>query len=455
CGKGNNGGDGLAVARQLYTRARPRELHVFLAVPAGELTPDAAMQLRMLEVSGCPVTFGLTSAMRRADVVVDALLGTGLHGPAKGRMAELIGEINNGFPDARIVALDMPSGMASDTADSEGEYVRAHHTVTFTAPKVGQVLPPNCDSVGELRVSAIGSPESYYSQGWLSLVERIWFASLVAARAPGSNKGTFGHVLVVAGSRGKTGAAAMAGMAALRAGAGLVTVATPASALAGVAHFAPELMTVEVPETSAGTFSKAALSAVLELARGKDVVAIGPGLTMHPETVAMVRALNAELRLPVVLDADGLNAVAGSVWKAEGPRILTPHPGEMARLCGLSIAEVQSTRMETAQAFAMARGATVVLKGQRTLIAFPDGEVWINPTGSPAMATGGTGDVLTGLTAGLLAQKVVAPALAVAGAVWLHGRAGELGAATLGEQAFVATDLLRFLPEAMRECATV
>lgn len=455
CGKGNNGGDGMVIARQLFTRFHPRALHVFLAAQADELSPDAAAQLRMLEVCGCPVSFELTPEMRRADIVLDALLGAGLRGPATGRMAELIGEINQGFPDAKVVAVDIPSGMASDDAATEGEHVRAACTVTFTAPKIGQVMPPNCDHVGELRVGAIGSPEALYEHVSLSLLEPRWFTPLFARRKPSAHKGDFGHVLVVAGSRGKTGAAAMAALSALRAGAGLVTVATPRSALASVAQYAPEYMTAALPETPDGTISLAALEVIRHLARDKEVIAIGPGLTTNSETVEVVRRLFAELPQLVIIDADGLNALATAEWTAAGPRVLTPHPGEMSRLCGTTTAAVQQDRLATARSFAASRGASLVLKGQRSLIAFPSGEVWINPSGTPAMATGGTGDILTGLAAGLLAQHPNEPNLAVAAAVWLHGRAGELGAACLGEQALIATDLLRFLPEAQRECAAL
>lgn len=455
CGKGNNGGDGMVIARQLFTRIHPRALHVFLASPTDGLSPDAAAQLRMLEICGCPVSYELTPEMRCADIVLDALLGTGLRGPATGRMAELIGEINQGFPDAKIVAVDIPSGMTSDDALTEGECVRACYTVTFTAPKIGQVLPPNCDQVGELRVGAIGSPESFYDHTTVSLVEPRRFAPLFARRKPSAHKGDFGHVLIVAGSRGKAGAAAMAALSALRAGAGLVTVATPCSALASVAQYAPEYMTAALPETSDGTMSQAALEVIRHLARDKDVIAIGPGLTTNPETVEVVRTLFAELPQPVIVDADGLNALAATEWTAAGPRVLTPHPGEMARLCGTTTSAVQQDRLATAQSFATSRGVSLVLKGQRSLIAFRSGEVWINPSGSPAMASGGTGDILTGLAAGLLAQHPNQPDLAIAAAVWLHGRAGELGAACLGEQALIATDLLRFLPEAQRECAAL
>jgi len=457
CGKGNNGGDGFVVARQLHTRLRPRRLDVVLASLPGELRGDAAENLRMLLACGCPVAQEIAPEMREATIVVDALLGTGLKGPAAGRMAGLIREINHGFPRAKIVALDIPSGLGSDSGAVEGGVVRADYTITFTAPKIGQVMPPGCDYVGDLRVCPIGSPPELMDRDdsiFLSLIEAAFFARLFAPRDRGSHKGDFGHVLVIGGSRGKTGAAAMAGVAALRAGAGLVTVASAESAIGSIASHAPEIMTEPLPETEAGSISLRAfddecLSSVIER---KTVVALGPGLGTHPDTAEVVRRLVSEISAPLVIDADGLNALAGTEIRGHS-LILTPHPGEMARLTGKNVAGIQTDRIGTARTFATDRGVTLVLKGQRTLIAFPDGRVWINPTGSPAMASGGSGDILTGLLAGFLAQFPAEPENAVAAAVYLHGLAGELGAAEIGEKALVATDLLQFLPEAMEQCA--
>jgi len=306
-------------------------------------------------------------------------------------------------------------------------------------------------------VVAIGSPSSLYEDDPsinLSLVEGQQLASLFVPRARGAHKGDFGHVVVIGGSRGKTGAAAMAGMAALRAGAGLVTVATAESAVPVVAAHAAELMTEPLAETAGGGISLEDLTSgrLTALIANKDVVAIGPGLGTNPETVELVRCLVAECALPVVVDADGLNALAGTEFRGRS-LTLTPHPGEMSRLAGVATAEIQADRVGVARRFATSRGATVVLKGQRTLVAFPDGRVWINPTGTPAMASGGSGDILTGLIAGLIAQFPADGDRAIAAAVYLHGRAAELGAMELGEQALLATDLLEYLPEAMDECA--
>jgi NAD(P)H-hydrate epimerase len=457
CGKGNNGGDGLVIARQLFTRVGPRSLDVVLTSDPAEFKGGAAENFRMLSACGCPYSREITGAMRTADLIVDALLGTGVRGPASGVALEFIREINTGFPLASVVAVDIPSGLPSDSGLEADEYVRAHHTVTFTAPKVAQVLPPYCDCLGQLHVVAIGTPASLYEDDPLinlSLVEARQLASLLAPRARGAHKGDFGHVVVIGGSRGKTGAAAMAGMAALRAGAGLVTVATVESAVPVVAAHAPELMTEPLAETAGGGISLAALTSgrLSALLAGKAVVAIGPGLGTNPETVELVRRLVAECTLPMVVDADGLNALAGTEFRGRS-LTLTPHPGEMSRLAGTATAEIQADRVGVARRFATSRGATLVLKGQRTLVAFPDGRVWINPTGTPAMASGGSGDILTGLIAGLLAQFPAEADRAIAAAVYLHGRAAELGAMEMGEQALLATDLLEYLPEAMDECA--
>jgi ADP-dependent NAD(P)H-hydrate dehydratase / NAD(P)H-hydrate epimerase len=453
CGKGNNGGDGMAIARQLHTRFRPEALHVVLLAAPEDLKGDAAANYRMLEACGCPVLHSIPAAARNATLVLDALLGTGISGPAAGRMLEAIHEINEDFPLAKVVAVDIPSGMPSDSGESAGECSRVDATVTFTAPKIAQVTPPNCDGVGDLVIAPIGSPPELYEDDdsvWLSLIEPAMFAELLAPRPPAGHKGTFGHVLIVAGSRGKTGAAAMTGIGALRAGAGLVTVASAASAVPVIASHAPELMTAPLEENDAGTISSSVdLAAIAE---GKTVVAMGPGLGRHSDIEDLVARAAKRLPQPMVLDAD---ALWGRLEPARSIRVLTPHPGEMSRLTGKPTAEIQRDRAGAARAFATERGVILVLKGQRTVVAFPDGRVWINPTGTPALGTGGSGDVLTGLIAGFLAQFPHEPDRAVAAAVYLHGLAGEIGARSMGEKCLIATDILEYLPDAMEECAAV
>jgi len=433
CGKGNNGGDGLVIARQLWTRFKPVSLHILLAAPPEEFH-GAAANWAMVQAISIPTSLSVEPDLRLATLVVDALLGTGLRGPAEGRALELIREMNSGFPLATIVSVDVPSGLHAG-----GESVHAAYTVTLAAPKTELILPPTCERAGAITVASIGIPREFIedeSAHWLNLVEPGMFARFFAPRERGAHKGSFGHVVVIGGAQGKGGAAAMSGSAALRSGAGLVTVATDPRERATVTTLMPELMTCE---WSDGVGER-------------DVLALGPGLGSDPEAAALALDLFANASVPAVVDADALNALSTTALNATGRlRVLTPHPGEMSRLCGCGIAAVQSDRVGTARRFAAERACVVVLKGQRTVIALPDGRVFINPTGTPAMATAGSGDILTGLIAGLLAQFPHDAVDAILAAVWLHGRAGELGANQLGEQSLTAMDLLKYLPSAMRE----
>jgi ADP-dependent NAD(P)H-hydrate dehydratase / NAD(P)H-hydrate epimerase len=330
--------------------------------------------------------------------------------------------------------------------------------VTFTAPRPAHVFSGL--TIGPTVIAPIGSPpEAIASSLGLHLSTPADFAPLLASRTRDANKGSYGHVLVIGGSLGKAGAAAMAGFSALRAGAGLATVATPKSVLPTVAGFHPEVMTEPLAETEAGAISPRSLEAGLDvLLERKTVIAIGPGISRNPETAKFVRAMLQPgvvgAAIPIVLDADALNAVGGLAEQLNGRErnfIITPHPGEMARLTGLTIAEIQAKRLEVARRFASEHELIVVLKGHRTLIASPDGSVWVNPTGNPGMATGGTGDVLTGIVAGLIAQHPQQAPAATAQAVYLHGLAGDLASESFGESSLVATDLVRFLPAAFSE----
>jgi NAD(P)H-hydrate epimerase len=430
-----------------------------LVADPDELRGDAALNLAMLHACGVQEYHDFGPEMRTATLVIDAVLGTGMKGPAQGAALNAILEINRAFPFAKVFAVDIPSGLSGDIGAIPGEYVRADATVTFTAPKVCHVIPPAANMMGDLRIAPIGSPAALYEDDagiQLALITPASIASLFAPRARDSNKGRYGHVLIVAGSRGKSGAAAMAGLAALRAGAGLVTVACPASALAGVASHSPEIMTEPLPETSAGVLSIEAFDRIAELAHQRTLLAIGPGIGTEDETRQLVMRLFADIAKPMVVDADALNCLAGQNWKAGNAlRVLTPHPGEMSRLAGHTITEIQADRIPAARSFAMERNVPLVLKGEATLIGFPDGRVWVNPTGSPAMATGGTGDILTGMIGGLLGQFPDDPGRAVAGAVYLHGLAGEIAARHLTEQSVIATDLLTYLAEGIRGIANV
>ena len=455
CGKGNNGGDGFVIARQLWQQRICASLSVIEISDAARLAGDAAGARKMLVASGCPILAEIPDEAFYSTLVIDALLGTGIRGAVTGKAAEWIHIINSRFPYAAKIAVDLPSGFPTDEAEPAGEYVNTGHTVTFTALKRSQAFSPSYEAMGQLRVCPIGTPDDLCETNpelQLRLVTIPDLQSLFTPRPRNSNKGMYGHVLVVGGSTAKPGAPSMAGLAALRAGAGLSTVASSESAIAAIAGYSPALMTEPLAETSSGNVSDAALERIQELLKNKTVLALGPGLGTERSTVALVRDLYHSAEIPMVVDADGLNAMVGADLKTDRIRVLTPHPGEMGRLVGMSAKQVQAARFEIAAKFARDTNTTVVLKGDRTLIAFPGGETWVNPTGSPALATGGTGDILTGMVAGLMAQHSRDWKRAVVAAVWLHGRAAQLGEIELGEESFIATDLLRFLPAAIQEC---
>lgn len=476
CGGGNNGGDGLVVAR--WMRQRQVRVLTLVFAPENKMRGDAAGALAQLrgEFKTGPepvfVTDAAAWAAQRAellscDVVVDALFGTGLVRPVRTWLAEVIAEVNRDFRRP-VIAVDVPSGLGADgeglTEAPDAPVLRATRTVTFTTPKLGHYLSRHAPQVGQLEVVPIGIPSELLASDEACQVRLTTPGEVgryLTPRRRNAHKGDFGHVLVVAGSVGKSGAAVLAATAALRAGAGLVTAAVPRSVLPLVAAGRPELMTEPLPETSAGQASfkglDAAARGALVAARmgGMTVVALGPGLTHGEETAELARGWVAAAAIPVVLDADGLNAFAGHRETLRVPHggVLTPHPGEMARLFEVTTAEVQARRLYFAQRLAAETGAVAVLKGQYSLIADPGGEVFINPTGNPGMATAGAGDVLTGVIAGLIAQfperRLVET---VAAAVYLHGLAGDRAAGRVGEMALLAGDIVAALPEALSAC---
>lgn len=455
CGKGNNGGDGFAAGRHLAEAGVGVE--VVALHDASEYSGDAAAMLAKLarKPKVTKTESGIREVAAKSDhaVIVDAILGTGFHPPLTELYAAAIDAVNqSGVP---VHAVDIPSGLEADRMTAQhGPHVQAESTTTFTALKPVHVFTLEPETV---TVRQIGTPpEAVSSKLQLNLIDAGSLAFLGVPRKRESNKGDYGHVLVLGGSTGKSGAAAMTGMAALRAGAGLVSVACPKSVLSTVASFAPELMTVPLEETTVGGFSVVNFEQMRTLAEGKRVVAVGPGAGLDEETQQFIRAFVDRCEVPVVLDADGLNAFAGhaqNLTPIRHPLILTPHPGEMARLVKQTVAEVQNNRINTARWFAQEHGCYLVLKGHRTLVAEPSGEVWINTTGNPGMATGGTGDVLTGILAGLVAQYPQRIGEAVSAAVYLHGRAGDIAAEHFGERAVIATDLISALPEAFQEIA--
>jgi len=461
CGRGNNGGDGFVIARRLGTRAEALLLGARDGVEGDARTHLLACERsggRVVVVADAAAWAGALPRLEEADLIVDAVLGTGLRSEPTGLAAEAIAVIARRFESGvPVVAVDLPSGLPSDGGAVDWPAARATVTVTFGSPKRGHVLPPACGHVGELVVADIGIPAECVAAAnpSLFLLEDADGAEAFPLRRRGAHKGDFGHVLIVAGSVGKTGAAVLAAGGALRAGAGLVTVATPAPCLAVVAAARPEAMTEPLPSTPGGGFDEAGLPRLLELAGERDAVVLGPGLGRDPGTRALVRAFVRECPVPLVIDADGLNALAAGGGEASAldalrrgaPTVLTPHPGEMARLAGGRASEIQRERPERAVALARETGAVVVLKGERTLVAEPSGRAAVAATGNPGMATGGTGDVLAGVVGSLLARH--GALLSATAAVIVHGRAGDLAARERGEEGMTAGDVVEALPAAI------
>jgi ADP-dependent NAD(P)H-hydrate dehydratase / NAD(P)H-hydrate epimerase len=458
CGKGNNGGDGLVVLRTLLLMGY--DATAFVLAPFDSLSADAAINLRAARELGLPVESVPTeqswldalSRIATADVVVDAILGTGLSAALHGLYRKAIVDLNG--LDSYRVALDVPSGLSSDSGVVPGEAFEADLTVALAAPKVCHFIPPACDHCGDVEVVEIGIPPRFLvgPEPRIETLDPEELALLLTPRSPRSHKGTYGHLLVVAGSVGKTGAAIMAAEAALRSGVGLVTVASAKSAIPMMAPRLPEAMWVPLPETDSGAIAHEARPRLEELLRERSALAIGPGLGLHEETVRLVQEVVSGLSIPAVVDADAVNALATSGERTPpGGRIcLTPHPGEAGRLLGQSAAEVERDRVRSARKLAAERGTHVVLKGYRTLVSDLAGNLKVNLTGNPGMATGGTGDVLTGILGGLLAQGIaIEDALGLG--VYLHGYAGDLAAADLGETSLIATDVIEKLPRAFRD----
>jgi len=473
CGKGNNGGDGLVAARHLrVTGIEPRVY--FFGDPA-KLTGDAGENFQRWRDTGGAVNVvnsesewqKVSDAIASSDVIVDALLGTGLRGVVTGMTGKAISTVNEFSKNAMaprpslIISVDMPSGLPSDGEAAEGPVLCAHQTVTFTAPKIGQLVSADAACTGALEVRQIGSPAQLveeFGKGELRWASPEEFTKLSLVRAADSNKGTFGHVLLVAGALGKSGAAVLSGRMALRAGAGLVTIATPAVVLPVVAAAQAEYMTVPLQATHAGTVTlKNVQTGKWEkIEKGKSVLAIGPGLGTEAQTQQCIRKMVRSTELPVILDADGLNAFDGradELGKRESKFLaITPHPGEMARLLGKSIREVQDDRLKAALEAARRWNAHVILKGFHTLIAAPDGKVFVNTTGNAGLAKGGTGDVLTGLLAALTAQfKTGEWLLVLALGVYLHGLAADIGVTRMDASGLIADDVISLIPEARRK----
>lgn len=457
-GRGNNGGDGFVVARYLANAGIP--VAVFLLGQRDRVSGDARVNLEILAHLGIAVEEVLAEAdlnptihrLAKAGLILDALLGTGLTSPVTGLMAALIERINH--LRAKVLAVDIPTGLSADTGEVLGVALKAQVTVTYGWPKLGQVLPPGRDYVGRLWQVDISIPPILDREASVELAEARELRVLLPPRPSDSHKGSFGRLLVLAGSMGKTGAAAMSSEAALRAGAGLVTLGIPASLNDILAVKLTEAMTLPLPEAEgARALGVAALMPILEFLDQKSTLALGPGLGTHPETRELVGRLVHDLACPMVIDADGINNLAAdtaALKGAAGPRILTPHPGEMARLLGLSTAAVQARRLDLARETAARFGVTLVLKGAQTVVAGPEGRVSLNSTGNPALASGGTGDVLTGFIGGFLAQGLT-PWDAARLGVYLHGLAADYFVSRHGPRGLIAGDLLRVFPDVLAQ----
>ncbi|OTA42001.1 MAG: hypothetical protein A6D92_02250 [Symbiobacterium thermophilum] len=452
CGKGNNGGDGLVAARWLRHWGYPVSAVVWAALD--DLQGDAAAALYAARMAGVPILMPAQAfeALQGADLIIDAVLGTGAVGSARGQAAEAIKQIN--AANRRVLAVDIPSGIGTNTGRVDGPAVRADVTVTFGLPKLGLFLFPGADLVGHIVVADIGLDEKAIEAEniQVELTRPAMVRSWLPTYSRDAHKGTRGRVYVAAGSHGMVGAGALAAMGALRAGAGLVTVAAPERSQPVLAAMRPEYMTMALPESPAGGFRADSAELFLQRASRADALAVGPGLGTDADAQLFVRRVVAEATAPLVLDADAIKAFAGRpelLAECPMPLVITPHPGEMAHLLGVSVESVQADRFAAVRRAASLTKAVVLLKGAYTLIAEPGGQVFINPTGSRVLGTAGSGDVLTGVIAGLMAQGLGAPEAAAAGA-FLHGLAGDRLAERLGHDGVLAGEIAAELPAAQR-----
>jgi NAD(P)H-hydrate epimerase len=464
-GTGNNGGDGFVIARHLANQGV--EVDVFIAGQIEKVRQgESADNLSIIRKMGIPVVpmtkdedlAALAESIANRGIVIDALLGTGLEREVSGIVSRIIGIVNEGYS---ILSVDIPSGVSSDTGKVMGSAVKANVTVTFALPKLGNLLYPGAEYCGELIVLDIGIPTRLIDR--MKITDHVLtpesFMPLMTKRRPTAHKGDFGHLLILAGSMGKTGAAALCGMGALAAGAGLVTVGAPESQVGVLAAKLTEAMTEPLPDEN-GTLDQTAFGRIKKIIEGKTAVALGPGLGTGAGAWEVTRRLITEMDLPMVIDADGINVVAlepGVLKKKRGQLILTPHPGEMGRLIGKSTDEVEEDRIGVSRSFASEFGVWLVLKGARTLIASPTGDLFIATGGNPGMASGGMGDVLTGLIGGFLAASKD-PALSVAAAVFIHAAAGDRAKERVGEISLIAGDVLAEVPGVINalscECET-
>lgn len=458
-GRGNNGGDGLVIARHLINAGA--HVEVFLLGAAEDLSPDAAINYQILQKMNGNInplldTNDLDHLMMKlltADMIIDAIYGIGFRGslnPLESQVAKLVN-----WSQAQVLAIDIPSGVEADSGSVHGEAIKADYTVTFAAPKLGMVMEPGRDYMGNLSVADISIPQSLLEDEKynIQLVTESMLKHCFGPRRRESHKGSYGHALVMGGSPGMSGAALMASWAALRSGVGLVTAAVPQSLLSIADAAVPEIMSRGLLSTDTGAIALAALPVIEELLETVTVACIGPGMSRYSEGPAVVRSVLEKAAIPLLIDADGLNALegeAGILKSRHCPTVITPHPGEMSRLTGLSVQDIQHNRLDISRQFAAEWEVTVVLKGNQTVIASPSGQLYINPTGNPGMATAGSGDVLAGIITGLMAQGVNTDEAARVG-VYVHGRAGDKAALQIGQRALTATDIIHSLPIVLQE----
>lgn len=458
CGGGNNGGDGYVMAR--YIKEAGVAVTVIVLSELKKISGDARinldviqrMDIEILEIPDAKKWVKGRRMMRVCDAIIDGILGTGLNSPVRGFYRKVIEEVNS--LDKPVMSVDIPSGLNADTGQIMGVAVKADLTVTFGFPKIGQLVFPGAEVVGRLARIDIGIPDSIARQIPESAMmsEPDEFHLLFSAEGQDIHKGSRGHLLVLAGSTGKTGAATLTALGALRAGAGLVTLGVPKTLNSILEGKLTEVMTVPLPETPEGSLSLRAEKEINKLMEGKTALALGPGLSTHPETTALVRNIVKTCRVPMVIDADGLNALSEDLRvlaDCKEGAILTPHPGEMGRLTSLKISDIQDNRVGTTHRFVEKYGCHLILKGARTLIAEPGGKIHVNPTGNPALSSGGSGDVLTGLVGGFLARRWPMKEAGIT-AAYLHGLAADYLAEDMGQTGVLAGELLDVLPELMR-----
>jgi len=456
-GSGNNGGDGMVVARHLFNQKVKAK--IFLLAEKKNIKGDAATNLAITEKMGIPMREitspafmeSLEKELAKADIVIDALLGTGAKGAPRGLMKKVIDLINK--HSKNTVAVDIPTGVGADRGEVRGEAIKAEYTVSLAYPKRGLYLYPGMDYAGEIEIADIGIPTGLEEDKINSeLLTLAGISKKLFFRKPSSHKGSFGHLLVIAGSPGMTGAASLTALSALRVGAGLVTLGIPEDLNPILETKLTEVMTLPLPQSKDKTLCREGFEKIKDFSQKCKAMAIGPGISSTKQTKELISTIIDQLDIPLVIDADGINVLAGELSllkKYKASLIITPHPGEMGRLVGASVEEIQKDRIRSAVALAKKIGAIVVLKGARTVIASKEGNSWVNLTGNPGMATGGSGDILTGIIGGLLTQKLSSLEAAKTG-VYLHGYAADLAAQKKGEISLIASDTLETIPEAIR-----